>query len=285
MPHLDPDDLAVISLDASHATPEQLDHLDGCPACTEEVNSFRATASRLGGLFGDHPEHPSEHTWDRIAAELDNELELAAAQTPERATGTAVLTGVAAGDPAPDDAPGTDRPVVTPLPAPSPPVDTSFPVTASRLFLQRAALPLAAAVAGLLIGGGVVGWWMSGPDAADPKAAPSVLAVSPLGPVDGDAGSGTNGRFGRAELIGTDTGTALQVNAADLPTVTGDYQVWLLGDADRMVSLGVLHDGTGTFAVPNNLDLARYRIVDISDEPDDGNPLHSGLSIARGELP
>lgn len=255
MPHPDPDDLAVIALDASHATPDHLDHLQGCPECTDEVNSFRATAARLGGLFGEHPQQPSPATWDRIAAELYAE------EQP--------------GGSAPADAPAAP----IPIPSPSRPVDTT-PPTARRPILLRAAAPLAAAVAGLLIGGGAVGWWLSARSTPDPVVA-NVLAVSPLGPVD----AVDDGRFGRAELIGTDAGTALQVDAADLPTVDGDYQVWLLGDAGRMVSLGVLHDGSGTFAVPSNLDLTRYRIVDISDEPDDGNPLHSGVSIARGELP
>ena len=41
---------------------------------------------------------------------------------------------------------------------------------------------------------------------------------------------------------------------------------------------------SGTFAVPAGLDLGEYPIVDVSDEPVDGNPAHSSVSIVRGTL-
>lgn len=284
MPHLDPDDLAVTALDASYATPDELDHLQGCSECTDEVNSFRATAARLDGVFGEYPQEPSAGTWNRIAAELDREQR----QDPPATADTRATPAPTEQDPRDfQRAPGRAGPRAgSPTPASSPTMSASRPIDTAPpgrrgSFLQRAALPLAAAVAGLLIGGGAVGWWLSGRSTSDPVATATVLAVSPLGPIDAVG----DGRFGRAELIGTDAGPALQVDAAGLPSVAGDYQVWLLGDAGRMVSLGVLHEGSGTFAVPDHLDLNRYRTVDISDEPDDGNPLHSGVSIARGELP
>lgn len=40
----------------------------------------------------------------------------------------------------------------------------------------------------------------------------------------------------------------------------------------------------GTLPFPQGLDLAEYAIVDVSNEPYDGNPGHSSDSIARGEL-
>jgi hypothetical protein len=46
----------------------------------------------------------------------------------------------------------------------------------------------------------------------------------------------------------------------------------------------MLHGESGTFAVPAGLDLDRFRLVDVSDEPRDGNPAHSGDSIVRGAL-
>ena len=41
---------------------------------------------------------------------------------------------------------------------------------------------------------------------------------------------------------------------------------------------------SGTFALPAGLDLSEYPIVDVSDEPVDGNPAHSSVSIVRGTL-
>jgi hypothetical protein len=36
--------------------------------------------------------------------------------------------------------------------------------------------------------------------------------------------------------------------------------------------------------IPESVDLARYSVVDISAEPVDGDPTHSGDSIVRGAL-
>ncbi|WP_405059560.1 anti-sigma factor [Kribbella sp. NBC_01505] len=64
---------------------------------------------------------------------------------------------------------------------------------------------------------------------------------------------------------------------------------WLCGrpaDGKRMVSLGVLNPTSGgTFQVPGQITAQGYRIVDVSLEPDDGNPEHSHDSIIRGTLP
>ena len=66
----------------------------------------------------------------------------------------------------------------------------------------------------------------------------------------------------------------------------GDYrEVWLIReDGQALISLGVLDDASGTFRVPDGVDLDEYRLVDISFEPVDGDPAHSGDSIVRGEL-
>ena len=55
-------------------------------------------------------------------------------------------------------------------------------------------------------------------------------------------------------------------------------------DLSRLVSLGVMTSDSGTFPVPAGLNLSEYPIVDVSDEPVDGNPAHSSVSIVRGTL-
>ncbi|MEW1784766.1 anti-sigma factor [Arthrobacter sp. NPDC080086] len=67
--------------------------------------------------------------------------------------------------------------------------------------------------------------------------------------------------------------------------LTGYREVWL-GSADltRMVSLGVLGQGSQAFVVPGGLDLTAYPVLDVSDEPYDGDPAHSTDSLARGKL-
>ena len=64
-----------------------------------------------------------------------------------------------------------------------------------------------------------------------------------------------------------------------------DHEVWLMTEgARKLVSLGVLHGASGRFTVPAGLDVRRFRFVDVSDEPRDGDTAHSGDSIVRGAL-
>lgn len=62
-------------------------------------------------------------------------------------------------------------------------------------------------------------------------------------------------------------------------------EVWLItADASALVSLGVLDGRQQTFPIPADVDLKDYVLVDVSQEPVDGDPNHSGDSIVRGEL-
>jgi anti-sigma-K factor RskA len=63
--------------------------------------------------------------------------------------------------------------------------------------------------------------------------------------------------------------------------------VWLVDlEAGRLVALGTLDDdGRAELAVPAGVDLSDYPEVDVSLEPDDGDPQHSGDSVLRGDLP
>lgn len=72
----------------------------------------------------------------------------------------------------------------------------------------------------------------------------------------------------------------------DLSAPSGGLrEVWLIDpDTSGLVSLGLLSGTTGTFSLPADLDLSRYSVIDVSDEPDDGDPAHSGNSIVRGPL-
>jgi hypothetical protein len=52
-----------------------------------------------------------------------------------------------------------------------------------------------------------------------------------------------------------------------------------------MVSIGVLDAETGVFPISQDLLDQGYVVVDISREPFDEQPEHSGDSLARGTLP
>ena len=103
--------------------------------------------------------------------------------------------------------------------------------------------------------------------------------VADLAALEGFEGSG------RAELTGRDLEVALQ----GLEPVKGEfYELWLLrldgGELTDLKALGTIDD-EGEFHIDDDVDLSKFNVVDVSLEPDDGNPKHSGVSVLRGELP
>jgi hypothetical protein len=113
-----------------------------------------------------------------------------------------------------------------------------------------------------------------------PPAAGPVMAQARLRGVPADSvGSGL------ARLVGDPARPALDVTS-ELPGTTGFYQVWLADrDLGQLYALGILDaGGAGIFLVPPGIDLAVHTVVDISAEPLDGDPAHSGTGMLRGEL-
>ncbi len=88
------------------------------------------------------------------------------------------------------------------------------------------------------------------------------------------------------ELYDTDGNLWLDL---DTSRAAGDgefLELWLIeadenGEVADLISLGQI-DGSGAYDIPDDVDLDRFSVVDISVEPDDGNPEHSGDSIHRG---
>lgn len=158
------------------------------------------------------------------------------------------------------------------------------PRTASRWWFA------AAGVAAGLVLGVVTGWAAARDDTSppDPVATPTaqpdtaLLADATLTPPDGgDVG-------GHATLARTGGLDHLDLEMLDKATPRAGevYEVWLLHrDGTRMVSLGVMPDlPHATFPVPATLRNEGYEIVDVSVEPLDQDPTHSGNSLLRGNL-
>ena len=61
-------------------------------------------------------------------------------------------------------------------------------------------------------------------------------------------------------------------------------QTALVSSTTTLVSLGPLRPD-GIYDIPPGVDPSRFPIVDVSVEPVDGDPTHSGDSVLRGELP
>ncbi|HWH13594.1 MAG TPA: anti-sigma factor, partial [Miltoncostaeaceae bacterium] len=82
-------------------------------------------------------------------------------------------------------------------------------------------------------------------------------------------------------------GGALDLDVSGLaPTGSEDfYSVWLLGREGELVPLGSFQvggDGAASLRLPLPEDPSRFAYVDVSREPADGDPGHSGDSVLRG---
>ncbi len=87
------------------------------------------------------------------------------------------------------------------------------------------------------------------------------------------------------EFVRADQGAELHLDLSSLPPRDGAfYEVWLLDlDHGRLLSLGPARPD-GTYALPPGTDVGEYPTVDVSVEPDDGDPGHSGTSVLRGPV-
>ena len=134
-------------------------------------------------------------------------------------------------------------------------------------------------------------WWI-GVAAAAAVVAIGVTAALALGRDGGDGQVvsavelerlGPSGS-GRAELVDEDGNFQLRVDTAELDAGDGYLELWLIDPSvTRLVSLGPLRPD-GVYDVPTGVDPADFPIVDVSVEPVDGDPTHSGESVLRGEL-
>lgn len=87
-----------------------------------------------------------------------------------------------------------------------------------------------------------------------------------------------------ATLLSGDVWTLEIEFSDDLPSEE-PVELWLIkSDESDMVSLGVVEPGSTQWDWPDGFPPDEYSLVDLSIEPDDGNPEHSGRSILRGKL-
>jgi hypothetical protein len=137
---------------------------------------------------------------------------------------------------------------------------------------RLALLTAAAAIAGAVVGAGVVAL-------IERDEGGATIAAVELDPIEDADASGT------ASLIERDGDRVLQVDLDAPDLEDGYYELWLLDrDVQGMVPVGVVHSGRNDVVLPSGLDLGEFPLVDVSVEPLDGNPAHSGVSVVRGEL-
>lgn len=268
MPHLDPDELSLLALYDDWVDDAGREHLRVCPACAADYAALRRTVNAVksppdpSGLST-----PGPNVWAGIHRELGLSASLErdplAAAAPD--AGTAQRgKGPAAVRRLPVDRPSSAHR------AEAPPVKGRGRAGRSARWWQRTGTWMAAAAAAVLVAFGAL--WVVNRE-------PRELAGADLAPVAQHSATGS------AKVVQQPDGSRRLEVRLDKDEARGYQEVWLIApDLSRLVSVGVMNAETGTFDVPAGLDLAEYPIVDVSDEPVDGNPAHSSDSIVRGTL-
>ena len=268
MPHLDRDRLSLLALYDDWLDAEGREHLGSCSVCSEDYAALRRAVFAVKTTpDASALEAPGPHVWAGIHRELGlstavQEDPLAPARQaagPRRQTGAAQQPGAA---PESDVAPVHEE-------APDHPVSLDAR-RRTAAWWQRPGTWLAAAAATLLVAGATV-WGLN--------QASTPLAQAELTPLAQHSATGT------AKVVKASDGSRTLEVKLSKDEAQGYQEVWLIApDLSRLVSLGVMNSDTGTFQVPAGLELADFPIVDVSDEPVDGNPAHSSVSIVRGTL-
>ncbi|MFN8131325.1 MAG: anti-sigma factor [Solirubrobacteraceae bacterium] len=171
-------------------------------------------------------------------------------------------------------------------PAEPPPLDVDIPVEPEaarrrrpRLSL-RPAVAVACSVALLAAGIGAGALIAGGGDGAAPSGAQ--VALAPVGGADAGAG----GTVKLAAVKGAEPGGGATVTVHGLKPLPdgGYYELWMLNSPTDLVSMGsftVDASGTATVTLPVAADPAKFKFFDVSVEPGDGKPGHSGISVLR----
>lgn len=108
---------------------------------------------------------------------------------------------------------------------------------------------------------------------------PTLLASAELLPLEQELPAAS------ARVTDHDGQRVVELDMPDMDTPAGTHlEVWLLGpEGSEPLPLGVLDDDRRHTVAPG-VDLADRTVVDVSLEPDDGDPAHSGHSLLRGDL-
>jgi hypothetical protein len=144
-----------------------------------------------------------------------------------------------------------------------------------------------AAVAGIALFGAVLGLAVTafvlsrddegtanGRDAATPGAAPqAAVRLLPLAQAGGATGT--------ASLTGRGRGALLRLDVSGLPPREEAYEIWLFNSVSDAEPVARVVRGRFELEARLPADPADYRFLDISREPFDGNPNHSGESLLR----
>lgn len=183
------------------------------------------------------------------------------------------ITAAVSEDDESDSSSAETTPVAPSADAPSAEAPTNVRSLEDRRGAPRRRFPwelaAAAAVAAIAIAAGIVSQMN--------KPSESLVATVSLDRLAGDGS-------GRAELVDVGGTMQLRLDTSGLDSGDGYLEVWVIDPSvSRLVSLGPFRDD-GRYDVPASVDMHEFPIVDVSIEPPDGDPSHSGNSVLRGQL-
>jgi hypothetical protein len=263
------------------ASDAEADHLAECAVCADELALFRHTAIvGRSAIDAGQLEAPPEVVWSRISEELSLGHHVLVAERVEQMPDAA--QDPIAEEPTPErvaEEPGSTRAPLSAAARASTPAEGEPPARAAVRRARprrRAGLAWALAAALVVVAGVGVGTWAIAQRNAYTEVAQAEL--DPFPDHTDAVGSAVVEEQRNGELV-------VRVSLDSSASPDTYREVWLIkSDASGLISLGVLEGTEGTFAVPDGVDIRDYVLVDVSQEPIDGNPLHSGDSIVRGEL-
>lgn len=248
--HCDPDILALAAVDGTSLSDADQQHMATCDACSDELAGFRSVVAVARDSGDIAMVVPPATVWRAVQSEVTS----SSAAGPD-ATGGATVTSL-----------DSRR-------------ERGRPAGWTRW------LPVGVAAAAGAVFGGLV---MSATGSGDPSptpGAPQVVAQAQLAALpDGVDTIGSGQALFEKDADGKDI---LVLDTQNLEQASGYYQVWLINpDTSGLISLGTVGSGAQevTFPVPAGVDPKDFSVVDISDEPLDGDPNHSKVSVLRGEL-
>jgi hypothetical protein len=221
----------------------------------------------------EHVEHRREQALERLSEDLGNSRAEVAALVGQnlRSNGHANAEATQAVSPAPGRR-VTDHP---------PSSETRRRARRRTWLIAGAALGAGALVLVLALSSGGTGEEPTlGPAPVQPKPAPAKPAPAPraaaprvpLAPVT------PNGGAGSAQL----QGSRLRLRVSGLPA--GSYSVWLFDDVSDARQVAQFKGVSAVIGGSLPKGFQRYRSIDVSREPADGNPNHSGDSVLRVPL-
>ena len=249
--HCDPDTLAVAAVDGTGLSESDQQHLAECRQCADELAGFRAAVD-VGRDSGDIAlVTPPDSVWHAVETEIS-----AASAEPVPPSGAATVTSL----------------------------DTRRERGRASGWARWLPVGVAAA-AGAVFGGLLVTAAGGGESGPTSPGAPQIVAQAQLAALpDGVDTIGSGQALFEKDADGKDI---LVLDTENLEQASGYYQVWLINpDTSGLISLGTVGSGAQevTFPVPAGVDPKDFSVVDISDEPLDGDPNHSKVSVLRGEL-